>query len=115
MTSKPEQETSMTRTEYFRQCIEIAKSALADAQESSGLSVPELIELSVDTHTLIAGDPYQVLQHSKHKEAYFEDVGELRSGSFGDCVTKLATFAMRADVYDCLDIARRENDRQAAE
>lgn len=105
----------MDRHEYFRHCIKIAKSALLDARVNTALSVPELIELSVDVDGLVCNWPLEVFRFSKHLDAYFTDVGELHTKSFVDCMTGLATYAMRADVYDCLDVARRELLSQAAE
>lgn len=104
----------MQRHDYIRQCIEIAKSALRDAEGNLGMSVPELIELSVDSHVLVQHSG-NVINNSRHLGAYFEDVGELRTRSIQDCMNKIATYALRADVYDYLPIARKELDRQAAE
>lgn len=102
----------MTRDEYFRQCIEICKDAMKDAEEY-GTEVYDNVHESVDGHEYViyTNQNLEVLTHSNHRDAYFEDNDTIAAAEFGDLMMRLAFYAMRQDVEDCMDIAKRELEK----
>lgn len=99
----------MDRHEYFRQCIEVAKDAIKNAEEY-GTEVSDNVHGSVDIHEYViyTNKNLEVLTHSNNADAYFEENDTIEADNFADLTRRLAAYAMRADVNDCMDLAKRE-------
>jgi prephenate dehydrogenase len=102
----------MDRHEYRRQCIEICKSAILEAEDfPNGPNLEQLLDMHVDSHEYVTGvqSALHVLLLTKFANAYFEyRSARLETQDFPSTVYRLAGCAMRADVDDCMGLAHRE-------
>lgn len=100
---------AITQSEYFTQCQAIAVEAVKEA-EGDRDRVYDSINETVDSHQWIIYTYYnlQVLTHSDHAEAYFDDMDVLETSSFGETMMRLAAYAMLADVSEYLEKALTE-------
>jgi hypothetical protein len=106
----------ITQSEYFSEVNAIAENIVRECEGDEDACTDRVHE-DVDGHRWIIYTYYnlQVLTHSSHEDAYFEDFGALSADSFSDAVQKMAFAAMHSDVQDAIGPALetyRENVRE---
>ncbi len=99
----------ITSQEYFAECASIAREAVRDAEGDRDNAL-ERCDEDTDQHQWIMYTYYhtQILQHSSHDNAYFEDFGPLTADSYSEATQMMAIAAFRRDVYEYLDTALEE-------
>ena len=97
----------ITQSEYYTQCQAIANELVAE-HEGNEESIQDALHETITDHQWITYTYYtlQVLAHSHNENAFFDDFGEpLNTSDFSSTMTKLAFFAMMADVQEYLSTA----------
>lgn len=99
----------ITSSEYYTECESIAREAVQEANGDRDTAYDHLHQ-DVDGHRWIIYTYYhtQILTHSQHDNAYFEDFGPLEAESFSDATLKMAYAAMLRDCTDYLETALDE-------
>jgi hypothetical protein len=89
--------------EYYAEIRALAQEARQRSYED-GQDIQEVVHELVDGHQWVIYTHYglQVLQYSRHENAYFDTFGPLTADTFCSVMAKLTYAAMEADVQETL-------------